>query len=234
MYEQAQGYYASQPQVGAMDVAASRARFLTRTYLHLLGAIVLFTGIEVALFQLGLALPIAKALFSVPWILVLGAFILAGSLFSGVAARAPSLGAQYAALAGYVVIEAVIFIPLLLLVEINAPGAIGSAAALTLVGFGALTGIVMTTSANYSALRGVLTWAGVSALMLIGASLLFGLTLGVWFSFAMVVYAGAVILYRTDRIMRAYPDDRYVAAALALFASVALMFWYVLRIFSRR
>jgi len=28
-----------------------------------------------------------------------------------------------------------------------------------------------------------------------------------------------------------FPEDRYVAAALQLFSSVALMFWYVLRLF---
>jgi hypothetical protein len=31
--------------------------------------------------------------------------------------------------------------------------------------------------------------------------------------------------------MRHYPEDRHVAAALGLFASIALMFWYVLQLF---
>jgi FtsH-binding integral membrane protein len=47
----------------------------------------------------------------------------------------------------------------------------------------------------------------------------------------MVALAGGAILFDTSNVLHRYPTDRHVAAALALFASVALMFWYVLRIF---
>jgi hypothetical protein len=150
------------------------------------------------------------------------------------AARAESRAMQYVALAGYVVAEAIIFIPLLVIAEINAPGAIASAGVLTLVGFGALTGIALTTGKDFTVMGAMLRWAGVSALLLIAGSVLFGFQLGMLFSFAMVVFAGATILYSTSKILRTYPEDRYVSAALELFASVALMFWYILRIFSRR
>ena len=103
-----------------------------------------------------------------------------------------------------------------------------------LVGFGALTGIAMTTSKDFTFMGGILRWIGVSALLLIVGSVVFGFQLGMLFSFAMVVFAGATILYSTSKILRTYPEDRYVSAALELFASVALMFWYILRIFSRR
>ena len=232
MYEQTQAYGAYQP-VGAIDTAR-RAQFITRTYVHLLAAIVGFTAVEVVLFQTGLALPIAQAMLGVGWLLVLGGFMVAGWVFSGMAARAQSRSAQYVALAGYVLAEAVIFVPLLVIAEINAPGAIQSAALLTLVGFGALTGIAMTTSKDFTFMGGILRWIGVSALLLIVGSVLFGFQLGMLFSFAMVVFAGATILYSTSKILRTYPEDRYVSAALELFASVALMFWYILRIFSRR
>jgi FtsH-binding integral membrane protein len=56
------------------------------------------------------------------------------------------------------------------------------------------------------------------------------LSLGVFFAGLMVAYAGGVILYNTSNIMHQYRRDQHVAAALALFASVALMFWYVLQI----
>ena len=46
----------------------------------------------------------------------------------------------------------------------------------------------------------------------------------------MVGFAGAAILYDTSNVLTRFPEDRYVAAALQLFSSVALMFWYVLRI----
>ena len=232
MYEQTQAYGAYQQPVGAIDTAR-RAQFITRTYAHLLAAIVGFTAIEVVIFQAGLALPIARAMLGVGWLLVLGGFMVAGWLFSSMAARAQSRSAQYAALAGYVLIEAIIFVPLLMVAEVNAPGAIRSAALLTLVGFGALTGIAMTSSKDFTFLGGILRWVGVSALLLIVGGVIFGFQLGMFFSFAMVVFAGATILYSTSRIMRTYPEDRYVSAALELFASVALMFWYILRIFSR-
>ena len=233
MYEQTQGYAQVQQPVAAID-ASRRAQFITRTYTHLLAAIIGFTAIEVVLFQTGLALPLAQAMVGVSWLLVLGGFMVAGWLFSGIAARAQTRSAQYFALAGYVVAEAIIFVPLLLIAEINAPGAIGSAALLTLVGFGALTGIAMTTAKDFTFLGGILRWAGVAALLFIVGGVVFGFELGMFFSFAMVVFAGATILYSTSKILRTYPEDRYVSAALELFASVALMFWYVLRIFSRR
>ncbi len=47
----------------------------------------------------------------------------------------------------------------------------------------------------------------------------------------MVIFASAYILYYTSNILQVYRTDQYVAAALALFASVALLFWYILRIF---
>lgn len=233
MYEQQQYGYAGPIPVSQVD-AGRRAQFITRTYTHLLGAIVLFTAIEVVLFRSGVAYGMAQAMLGTSWLLVLGAFMVAGWLFSSIAARAQGKAAQYGALAGYVVAEAVIFVPLLVIAEINAPGAIASAAVLTLVGFGALTGIAMTTSRDFTVMGGMLRWLGVSAMLLIAGSVLFGFQLGMLFSFAMVVFAGATILYSTSKILRTYPEDRYVSGALELFASVALMFWYILRIFSRR
>ena len=63
---------------------------------------------------------------------------------------------------------------------------------------------------------------------------LFGFQLGTFFSVAMIALAGGSILYDTSNVMLRYPQDRHVAASLELFASVALMFWYVLRLLSSR
>lgn len=219
--------------VGQAGVAA-RARFITRTYLHLLGAILGFTALEVYLFASGLADPIAEAMLGTSWLIVLGAFVLSGWLFSSIAARAESKGMQYLALAGYVVIEAIIFVPLLAIAFSQFPGAISSAAVVTLLGFSGLTGLVIFTGKDFTFLGGVLRWVGIGALLLIVASVIFGFTLGTLFSVAMVVFAGAAILYDTSNVLRHYPEDRYVAASLSLFASVALMFWYILRLFMSR
>jgi FtsH-binding integral membrane protein len=77
-------------------------------------------------------------------------------------------------------------------------------------------------------------WGGILALIGIVASVIFGWHLGTWFSVAMIGFAGAAVLYDTSNIMHHYPEDKYVAASMALFASIALMFWYVLRLFMSR
>ena len=46
----------------------------------------------------------------------------------------------------------------------------------------------------------------------------------------MVLLASISILYSTSNIIHHYGTEQYVAASLGLFASVALLFWYVLRI----
>ena len=216
--------------------AEARSGFLVRTYLHLYAAIVAFTLIEAFLFVTGLARVIAIGMLGTSWLLVLGSFVIVSWLASHVAHRTTSLPAQYMALGVYVVAEAIVFVPLLFIAEYYAPGAIGSAALLTLVGFGLLTGMVFWTRQDLSFLGAILRWAFAVALILIVAATVFGFTLGSVFSVVMVGLAGAAILHDTSNVLHHYSEDRYVAAALALFASVALMFWYVLRLFlaSRR
>lgn len=211
-----------------------RAAFLTRTYGHLLGAIVAFTAIEAFFFQSGLAYPMAQSMLSVSWLLVLGGFVVVSWLASGVAHRAKSLPVQYLALGGFVVAEAIIFVPLLVIADLRVPGAISSAAMVTIAAFCGLTWVAMSTGKDFTFLGGLVRWGLVLALVGIVAAVIFGFELGTWFSVAMVGLAGAAILYDTSKILHHYPQDRHVAAALELFASVALMFWYVLRIFISR
>lgn len=209
----------------------ARSAFIQKTYLHLLGAIALFTGIEIALFTSGLAEQIARAFLGVSWLLVLGGFMLVAWIASRVAHTARSLPVQYAALLGFVAAEALIFVPLLFAADYYATGVIQSAAFVTLGGFAGLTMIAFVTRKDFSFLRVFLMWGGFAALGLIAAGILFGFQLGTFFSVGMIVFAGAAILYDTSNVLHHYPEDRYVGAALELFASVALMFWYVLRLF---
>ena len=62
----------------------------------------------------------------------------------------------------------------------------------------------------------------------------FGFNLGLWFSVGMVVLASASILYQTSQIKDQFSTDQYVGASLQLFASIMLLFWYVLRILMSR
>ena len=212
----------------------ARATFIARTYGHLLAAMLLFTAIEAALFTTGLAAPIAQALLGVNWLLVLGGFMVVGWLASRTAHRTASLPAQYLALGGFVAAEAIVFVPLLYIADFYAPGAIESAAVVTLLGFAGLTAVVFFTRKDFSFLGSLLRWGFIVALVLIAAGVLFGFELGTFFSVAMVALAGGAILYDTSNVLHHYPEDRYVAASLELFASVALMFWYVLSLFISR
>ena len=219
--------------VAQVDVS-TRATFIWRTYLHVALAILAFAGIETFLFQAGLAAPIAQSLLGVNWLLVLGGFMVVGWLASRTAHRTESLPMQYLALGGFVLAQSIIFVPLLYVAHYQAGGGvIESAAYVTLMGFGGLTAIAFYTRKDFSFLRTVLMWGGVVVLVLIAAGVLFGFQLGTFFSVAMVGFAGAAILYDTSNIIHHYPEDRYVAAALELFSSVALMFWYVLSLMSR-
>ncbi|HSG66308.1 MAG TPA: Bax inhibitor-1 family protein, partial [Gammaproteobacteria bacterium] len=201
---------------------------------HVAMAILGFTVVESYLFSSGLADRIAPRMLGVNWLLILGAFMLVGWLASHVAHTVESRPLQYAALAGFVLAEAIIFLPLLYLAMLTEPSMIESAASVTLLGTAGLTAVAFITKRDFSFLRGVLVWGGILALVAIAGAVLFGLQLGTWFSVAMIGFAGAAVLYDTSNVMRTYPEDRYVAAALELFASIALMFWYVLRLFMSR
>ncbi len=222
--------------VGVDQLAAMRAEFLKRVYGHLAAAIGLFVLLEVLIFTSGLAEPMARAMLGVNWLFVLGGFVVAGWLGRSFAYRAGTLASQYAGLAVFVVAQAIIFVPLLFVAEYYAPGAISSAALVTLIGFTLLTMLALSMRHDFSFLGGLLKWAGILALLAIVGGVLFGFQLGTWFSVGMVGLAGAAVLYDTQKILTTYRDDQYVGASLELFASIALMFWYVLRIFigSRR
>lgn len=212
----------------------SRGRFISRTYNHLFLAISAFTLIEVFLFRSGMAEPMARAMLGTSWLLVLGGFMVLSWIARGMAHKAESKLAQYAALTLYVVGQAIIFVPLLWLADKYAPGAITSAAAITFIAFTVLTLVVFFTRKDFSFLRGILMWGGIIALVLVVGGVVFGFQLGTYFSVAMVALAGAAILYDTSNVLHHYPEDRYVAASLELFASVALMLWYVLRLLMSR
>jgi FtsH-binding integral membrane protein len=212
---------------------ADRSTFIWKCYAHVIGAILAFAAIEVYLFQSGIAYAIAEPMVG-NWLLVLGAFMLASWGATHVAHRIDSKNAQYAAFAFFIVVEALIFVPMLAMAMMMEPGIIDSAAGVTILGSVGLIATAMITRKDFSFLRGMLVWIGILALVGIVSSILFGFELGTWFSVAMIGFAGAAVLYDTSNIMHHYPQDKYVAASMALFASIALMFWYILRLFMSR
>jgi len=212
---------------------AERAAFIRRTYGHLAGAVLAFIGLTAYMVNS----PIAEMLLKVMamrfgWLMILGAFLILGRVASGLATSTASQSVQYAGLTLYVIIESVIFAPILWIATylIEDATVIPTAGILTLGIFAGLTLVVFTTRKDFSFLRGILSIGFMLALGLIVCAVLFGFNLGLVFSFAMVALASGAILYDTSRILHHYGPGQHVAAALQLFASVALLFWYVLQI----
>ena len=218
---------------------SERAEFIRKTYQHLAGAVGAFIVVEFLFFQIGIAQEIAQFVLGslFVYMALLGGFMLLGYMASGLAAKAGDINTQYMGLGLYVVGEAIMFAPLLYIAAAYSGGGvqvIQSAALVTLFLFGGLTAVVFTTGKDFSFLGGALKIFGMVALGLRVCSFIFGLSLGIFFSFAMVSFAAAAILYQTSQVMQRYPTDYYVAASLSLFSSVMLLFWYVLRIFMSR
>jgi FtsH-binding integral membrane protein len=221
--------------------AEERQTFIRKTYLHLAAAIYAFVAIEYVLFALHLDQTMLQALgrnrFS--WLIVLGAFVGVSWIAERWARSSTSIGTQYAGLFLYVLAQAVIFLPMMALakgatLEIQGFGdvpIIPAAGVTTLIMFGGLTAYVFLTKQDFSFMGGFLAICALAAMALIVVSIIFPFGLGLWFSALMVVLASGYILYYTSAILHQFRTDQYVAAALALFASVALLFWYILRIF---
>lgn len=208
-----------------------RAVFIRRTYGHLALAILAFVALEAFLLNVLSPAAIFASVSSKGLILftVVG-FVGVSWLANYWAHSSTSRPLQYAGLFLYVVLEAFIFMPILYVAGTQYPGAITSAAVMTLAVFGGLTLAVLLTRHDFSFLRTALCVGGLLSVGVVLCAIVVGFPLGMWFSFAMVALACGYILYDTSNVLHHYRPDQYVAASLALFASVALLFWYVLRI----
>ncbi len=221
----------------AIDAAATeRAAFLRNTYIHLFGAILAFIGLEAVIFNL---LPVDQIVGgmmgggSIGMIVIIAGFMLASWVARSWASNAASPAMQYLGLGLYTVAEAIFFVPLLWIAtkfDQGGGNVIPTAGIITLLIFGGLTTIVLVSGANFSFLRTALMIGSWSALVIAIVAVFAGFSLGLFFCGAMVVLACGFILYDTSNVLHHYRTDQHVGAALELFASVALLFWYVLRI----
>jgi len=213
-----------------------KATFYRKTYLHVALALLAFIFVETFL------------LYTVPqdyiismvnsgtffWLFIIGLFWL-GTMLSNKMAFSPSRNQQYLGLGLYVILEAIIFLPMLFLASYYAGGdTIMQAALVTLFMFSGLTAVVFFTNTDFSFLRTALVVGGFIALGIIVVGAIFGFNLGLWFSVGMVILASGSILYQTSQIKDQYATGQYVGAALQLFSSIMLLFWYILRIFMSR
>lgn len=216
----------------------TRAAFLVKVYQHLALAVAAFIGFETLLFSSGMARGLYNFLATsggVAWLLILGGFTIVQMIATRSAHQLDNPSLQYLGLFGMALAEALIFAPFLYYTfNTSGGGSVASAAVVTAIGFGGLSLVAFVTRRDLSFLRPLIMWGGFVALGLIVAAVLFHFELGIVFTVAMIALAGASILYRTQAIVRQYPEWAYVGAALALFASLMMLFWYVLRLFARR
>ena len=216
-----------------------RVTFIKRTYAHVALAVLAFVGFEALLLnsEIGLELGISMAN---NWIIVILLFM-GGTWIANKWAQEPgNIQKQYIGLFLYAFLEALIFLPLFIIVlyseqfQGEATQIIGQAGVVSAGLFTALSGIAIFSGKDFSFLRSILMVGfGVAFAMIIAGSL-FGFDLGLWFSAAMVLLAGGSILFQTSRLVHDYHSTQHVAAALGLFASFMLLFYYVLQIFMSR
>lgn len=224
--------------IAAESEPDERAKFISRTYGHVAGAILAFAAIEWVLLNSSLAPAMMSILGTgrLGWAVVLISFMGVSWLARWMADNHASTAMQYGGLGLYTVAEAIIFLPILLIATRMAnANVVPIAASITGALFLGLTVVAFTTKKDFSFLGAILKVGGMVALGVIVASLIFGFQLGVLFAAIMVLFAAASILYDTSNIMYRYGTNQHVAASLSLFASVMLLFWYVLRlVMSRR
>ncbi|MBE9032721.1 Bax inhibitor-1/YccA family protein [filamentous cyanobacterium LEGE 11480] len=211
---------------------SERALFIRKTYTHVAAAVAIFTLLEMFFFSTGIADTIAQFFMGsrFMWLGVIGGFALLGWMARSLAAKAEQ-SMQYIGFGIYILAQAIIFIPLLFMaVRYSNPDVLPAAAIMTLALFGGLTAIVLTTKKDFSFLGGFLKIGSFIVLGLIVASAFIGgLSLGIWFSAAMILFAGAAILYDTSKVLHNYRTDQHVGASIEIFGSLALLFWYVLK-----
>lgn len=216
----------------------AKVAFYKKTYAHLAMAVLLFILVEMIFFQIPIILEFALSLTQGwTWLLMLGGFMLVTNYAEKMALTSHDKNQQYLALLLYVIAEAFIFIPLIFIAMVTAADGgmeiLNQAAILTLSLFSGLSAVVLLTKKDFSFLKSALAIVFFIALGLIIAGILFGFNLGLWFSVGMVVLASGSILYQTSNMVHKYSEDQYVGASLGLFASLMLLFWYILSILNR-
>lgn len=216
---------------------AERVDFYKKTYAHVAGGVLLFIIFEYLFLQSNAIVEFALSMTQgYKWLLFLGGFMLITNYAESTALKTTDKNLQYAAYAGYIFAEAFIFIPLIY-IAISYAGnfdLIQQAGIVTLTLFAGLSAVVFITKKDFSFLRAGLTVGFFIAIGLIVAGILFGFNLGLWFSVGMCVLAAGSILYQTSNLVNRFGIEDYIPAALGLFASLMLLFWYVLQIFLDR
>jgi uncharacterized protein len=215
---------------------SAKKTFLIRTYSHLMLCVAIFAACLYFMVTSKVVLSAIIGIYSIPFApFIILAGIIGLSFATTFLVNSASKPLQYAGLVLYPIMEAFLFVPMIL--SFLGKGAIASlvnASWLTVVVFGILSAVVFVTKPDLGFLSKFLMFASIGSIVCIVLALIFGFTLGTWFTVAMIALAAGYILYETSEIMNTNDTENYVGAGLALFASVAMLFFYILRFFNSR
>ena len=238
----------SNPFIVADAPAADRAAFFRRTYGLVAIGFAAFAALLAIFFvgfdqRSGIAFAVFAGLGSMisslgGWsiLLVMLAFWGATTVAQSLAFNRASRGTQYAGLGLYVILEALIFIPLIGYVILSTKGNASSvllpAGIVTAGMIAGLTALVFMTNLDFSFLKVAIILGSFAVLAIVIVAAIAGLSLGAWFSIAMIVLMATVILYQTNEIKNTLETDQHVAAAFILFSSFVTLLFYVIRFFA--
>ncbi|WP_440879863.1 Bax inhibitor-1/YccA family protein [Tenacibaculum sp. C7A-26P2] len=214
-----------------------RIAFYKKTYSHVAGGVFLFLVFEFLFLQSASLVNFALSMLDgYKWLILLGGFMLVTNYAESTAMKTSDKNVQYLAYSIYIFAEAFIFVPLIYM-AINATNSfeiLNQAAIVTLGLFTGISSIVFITKKDFSFIRAGLALGFFIAIALVIAGAIFGFNLGLWFSVGMCVLAGGSILYQTSNMVHKYSTEDYIPAALGLFASLMLLFWYIIQLFLSR
>lgn len=214
-----------------------RVAFYKKTYAHVAGGVLAFIAFEYLLFQ---SVNIVEFALSMTvgsrWLIMLIGFMLVTSYAESTVMKTTNKNVQYMGYALYIFAQSFIFIPLIFIAITYTESfeILKQSAIVTLSLFTGISAVAFITKKDFSFMRAGLTIGFFIAIGLIVAGMLFGFDLGLWFSVGMCVLAGGAILYQTSNLIHKYGTEDYIPASLGLFASLMLLFWYVIQIFMSR
>jgi FtsH-binding integral membrane protein len=229
--------YALQDRVTASAApVAERATFLKRVYGLVLAGVLSFAA---TLWAAGNLAPVTDAMMGL-WRMTSGRYgtlvyygILIGA-FWGVHAVARSSPLNLIAFFGLTVLLGLFTAPMVLSVAARDPSTLNTAAATTALVFTGLTAIVVLSGKDFAFLRSALLLAGWGMFVYLIAGAIWGFAPSMGFTVAGVLLFAGYILYDTSNVLRRYPTDMAVSAAVELFTDVVYLFQWILSLLSRR
>ena len=204
------------------QLADDRITFLGKTYGML--ALCIAAGSIGAFMSMGLAFPQEH-----PFMVLL---LMMGGIFLVQAVRYQP-GINFIALLAFGALTGMAVAPLVGMVAAKSATLVTQAFMTTAVAFVALTAYTFISRRDFSFLKGFV-WVGLISMIVLGLSNYFFFQsplLALGMSGMGVLLFSAFILYDTSTILRDYPNDEYIAAALTLYLDVFLLFEHILSLF---